>query len=84
MINEHFDKPTAAWLMREMAENRDSKVAKHKSYDMCAVHEACSSQSLDLSEEPTSPHNWMGTCELLRKLQADPSVLEPQGTASRA
>lgn len=78
-MEENFDGATAEWLLAEMAENRTSKIAKTKAYDMATIHEAAAAGSLCAGG--CAGHNWMGTPELLAKYQADIGVLQPQGLA---
>ncbi|KAK9851370.1 hypothetical protein WJX84_005144, partial [Apatococcus fuscideae] len=70
LFNANFDKETTAWLMTEMKENRERKIAQRKSYTY---------QDLVKAQYPLQPgvHDNRGTRELVECISSNPRILHP-------
>ncbi|GAX74409.1 hypothetical protein CEUSTIGMA_g1857.t1 [Chlamydomonas eustigma] len=94
-LERWFDAETVAWLLADMAENRDKAKIKSKVYNFSAVHKAASMGQL-LSDvpspmttaattangfPPSTVHDSRGTRQLLKRFESCPRILEPQATA---
>lgn len=84
-MQQHFSPGTTNWLLAEMAQNRDKRVAKTKAHCQTKLFKQASSGKLAAAAAGAagSGHEMHGTPALLQLYVAEPQLLMPQAAATK-
>ncbi|KAF5832869.1 hypothetical protein DUNSADRAFT_11089 [Dunaliella salina] len=78
-MQQHFSDGLTKWVEAEMMQNREKGQAAKKTYDLTSMYKLAREGKL----QPEGKHDLRGHESLLSALAANPSLMEPQGTAEQ-